>query len=293
MDNSINWDDLRLLLTVAKRGSFLQAAEELELAVSTVSRRLTKFEGSFGAPLLERHVDGCTLTDLGRRIADMAQELSADLDREYIANLAPNGELSGTIKLTSGDGFAPILMKAISAFTTEHKGVSVEYFVDHAYRKIARGDVDVAVRVANLGEPSLIYKKLVEIEFGLFATPAFASTLPDQLRPQDVECIGLLPPLSEEPHMKAARSAGFVKSRVRLSSMTAQLSAVRENLGAAILPRAVAEGLVDLSPELILPKMDVFVVTRPQALKQPHLRAFIDCLYAELGSFSNEQAAGL
>lgn len=148
-----------MLLTVAKRGSFLQAAQELDLAVSTVSRRLTNFESRFGAALLERNVDGCTLTDLGRRITDLAQSMSTDLEREYIANRTPSGELSGTIKLTSGDGFVPVLAKAIGAFTSVHKGVSIEYSVEDTYRKVARGEVDVAVRFANLGEPSLIYKK--------------------------------------------------------------------------------------------------------------------------------------
>ena len=46
----MNWDDLRLLLAVARRGNLLQAGEALGMAPSILSRRITMAE----AALVER-----------------------------------------------------------------------------------------------------------------------------------------------------------------------------------------------------------------------------------------------
>ncbi|MEL6509368.1 MAG: LysR family transcriptional regulator [Pseudomonadota bacterium] len=289
MQDATNWDDMRLLLAISRRRSMLGAAQELDLAVSTVSRRITKFEQSVGSPLLERRVDGCSLTDAGKRLAVLAEGLAAELEREYVVNRAKTGTLSGTVRLTSGDGFVPIILETIAKFTAAHPDVTIEYSVEPEYRNVARGDVDVAVRVSNHGEPSLIYKKITEIAFGVFASQKYAATLLETPKPEEVSYIGLLPPLSEEPHMKAARAAGFVGSQLRLSSFNAQIAAVKADLGAAVLPKLAAKGLVELFPQLALPPLDVYVVNRPQALKQRHLRAFVDSLYATLKAAESQR----
>lgn len=67
-----NWDDLRLLLAVSRRGSFLQAGQLLGIAASTVARRLTQLEGALGEPLVERGVEGCRLTPRGQSLVDVA-----------------------------------------------------------------------------------------------------------------------------------------------------------------------------------------------------------------------------
>lgn len=282
MLDATNWDDLRLLLAVARRRSLLGAAQELDLAVSTISRRITKFENTIGSPLLERRADGCSLTDIGKRLSTIAESFAAELNREYELTQASIGQLSGTIRITSGDGFVPIITSVIADFSMTHPDVAIEYSVEHDYRDVARGDVDVAVRVSNHGEPTLIYKKIAEITFGVFASKEYAATLPKNPKPQDVKYIGMLPPLADEPHMKAARAVGFASSRLRLSSFNTQMAAVNAHLGAAVLPKVEAAGLVDLFPQLTLPALDVFVVSRPQSLKQRHLREFVNRLYSAL-----------
>ena len=78
--------------------------------------------------------------------------------------------------------------------------------------------------------------------------------------------------------VKAARAAGFGNIRIRVSSFAAQLAAVQSGHGAAALPRVLATGLVEPFPDQTLPGLEVFLVTRPQALRQPHIRAFVDLL---------------
>lgn len=45
-------------------------------------------------------------------------------------------------------------------------------------------------------------------------------------------------------------------------------------MGVAVLPRILAKDLIGLFPELQLPDMEVYLVTRPQVLKQAHIKCF-------------------
>lgn len=278
MRNETNWDDLRLLLAVAQHGSFLRAAKQLNLAVSTVSRRLSKLEDTMGYPLLERSVDGCTLTTKGRALSDISRSLSRDIEHERDTGAGEAGRLSGLVRLTSGDGFLSFLLDVIADFSVAHPDCTIEYATETEFRKVARGEVDIAVRVANLGEPSLIYKKVAPIEFGVFASKTYYASLPPDMKPHEVNYISVTEPILNEPHMRAAQAAGLIKSRLRMSSLSGQMAAVDAGLGAAVLPRVLAQHLDELFPEIELPNLQAFVVTRPSALQQPHLRAFVDTI---------------
>ena len=119
MEIEPNWDDLRLLLAVAQRGSFLGAAKQLNLAVSTVSRRLTKLEDTMGYPLLERGVDGSTLTTKGRALADISRDLSRDIEHERDKSTGESGRLSGLIRLM-------LIPKALCISSKKHSALITE-----------------------------------------------------------------------------------------------------------------------------------------------------------------------
>src|SRR5262249_50318324 len=111
-DQDPRWDDLRLLLAVGRRGSFLGAGRAVGLATSTLSRRLTALEQSVGAVLVERRADGARLTDAGRRLAAAAEDVELALGARLRELPATGGRLSGSIRVTAGDGFAELLGEA-------------------------------------------------------------------------------------------------------------------------------------------------------------------------------------
>lgn len=101
-----NWDDLRLLLAVSRRGSFLRAGQLLGIAASTVSRRLTQLEAALGEPLVERGVEGCRLTSRGQSLVDVATAAEAGLRRQAVADTPGlHTELSGSVLVSAGEGF--------------------------------------------------------------------------------------------------------------------------------------------------------------------------------------------
>ncbi|RZO07689.1 LysR family transcriptional regulator [Pseudomonas moorei] len=273
-----NWDDLRLLLAVSRRGSFLQAGQLLGIAASTVSRRLTQLEAALGEPLVERGVEGCWLTSRGQSLVEVAQAAEAGLRRKTAADLSgERQELYGSVLVSAGEGFSSCVLEAASRFTSLHPRCSVELLVTADFHKIVRGVADIAIRTAHLGEPSLIYRPMGKLAYGVFADAGYLKRSPEVTLATAVN-IALLPPLDMLPQMRAAKAAGLDRAQISVNSFAVQLESVRQGMGVAVLPRILAKDLTELFPELELPEMEVYLVTRPQALKQAHIRCFFDIL---------------
>lgn len=273
-----NWDDLRLLLAVSRRGSFLQAGQLLGIAASTLSRRLSQLEAALGEPLLERGVEGCRLTSRGLSLVDVALAAEAGLRRQAVADLSGvQTELSGSVLVSAGEGFSSRVLEAARRFTTAHPLCSVELLVSADFHKIVRGVADIAVRTVHLGEPSLIYRPIGKLAYGIFAAAGYLKRFPE-LTPATAGNIALLPPQDMLPQMRAAKAAGLERTQISVSSFAVQLESVREGLGVAVLPRVLAKDLIELFADIDLPDMNVYLVTRPQALKQSHIKCFFAIL---------------
>lgn len=273
-----NWDDLRLLLAVSRRGSLLQAGQLLGIAASTVSRRLTQLEAALGEPLVERGVEGCWLTARGQSLVEVAVAAEAGLRRQTAADVSGGQtELCGSVLVSAGEGFSSCVLQAASRFTSLHPRCSVELMVTADFHKIVRGAADIALRTAHLGEPSLIYRPMGELAYGVFADARYLKQFPGVSLATAVN-IALLPPLDMLPQMRAAKAAGLDRAQISVNSFAVQLESVRQGMGVAVLPRILAKGLNEVFLDLELPDMEVYLVTRPQALKQAHIRCFFDIL---------------
>ena len=273
-----NWDDLRLLLAVSRRGSFLQAGQLLGIAASTVSRRLTQLEAALGEPLVERGVEGCWLTARGQSLVEVAVAAEAGLRRQTAAEVSGGQtELCGSVLVSAGEGFSSCVLQAASRFTSLHPRCSVELMVTPDFHKIVRGAADIALRTAHLGEPSLIYRPMGKLAYGVFADARYLKRFPGVSLATAVN-IALLPPLDMLPQMRAAKAAGLDRAQISVNSFAVQLESVRQGMGVAVLPSILAKGLNEVFVDLELPDMEVYLVTRPQALKQAHIRGFFDIL---------------
>ncbi|MCW8278420.1 LysR family transcriptional regulator [Pseudomonas sp. PCH199] len=273
-----NWDDLRLLLAVSRRGSFLQAGQMLGIAASTVSRRLTQLESALGELLVERGVEGCWLTSRGQSLVEVALAAEAGLRRQTVAGMSGlHTELFGSVLVSAGEGFSSCVLEAASRFTSLHPRCSVELMATADFHKIVRGVADIAVRTAHLGEPSLIYRPIGWLAYGVFADAGYLKRYPG-VTPATAVNIALLPPLDMLPQMRAAKAAGLERAQISVNSFAVQLESVRRGMGVAVLPRILAKDLIELFPDLQLPDMEVYLVTRPQALKQAHIKCFFAIL---------------
>jgi DNA-binding transcriptional LysR family regulator len=118
---------LRVVLEVARTGSFSAAAERLGYTQSAVSRQVAVTEKAAGAPLFERHARGVRLTAAGEvlvrhagqvldGVAAASQELAGLRDR-LAGRLVVGGFPTAT---------AALLPRAVARLLTDHPGLRVQ-----------------------------------------------------------------------------------------------------------------------------------------------------------------------
>src|SRR5262245_35249235 len=275
----VRWDDLRLLLAVARTGSFLAAGRELEAATSTLSRRLARLEAVLGAPLLERRNDGVRLTEVGGRLAETAAELDLAVSAR-LRDLPTSARiLEGTIRGTAGDGFTGFVVETIAAFAERHPGVSFELVIEGRALDLVHREADVAIRTGHGREGSLIYRTLGRLAYGLWASRDYTERrgLPRTLAQlPGHSLLGFAAPLDRLPVMRWLRAAGVRRFTLRATSFAPLLAAAHAGLGIAPLPEILGDGLVRVLPRAALDPLTVYLVTHPAARRLPHVRAFVD-----------------
>jgi DNA-binding transcriptional LysR family regulator len=282
-ENRPHWDDLRLLLAVAETGSFLKAGRVLALATSTLSRRLARLEAAVGMPLLERRSDGARLTDPGRRLAEAARDVELALHARLRELPATGDRLGGVIRVSAGDGFAEFLTETIARFVARHPDVRFEVSLENRAVDLPRREADVALRTLHGREPTLVYRSLGTLPYGLFASEAYAArrglprSLGDLARH---DFVGLATSLDRVPPMRWLRAHGARRFALRSASFVALLGAARAGLGIAALPARSAAGLLPVLPRARPDPLPVWIASHPDARRLPAVRAFLEALAA-------------
>lgn len=88
--NRLNYHYLRYFWMVAREGSLRRAAERLHVSQPTISAQVKALEAQLGEKLTSRAGRGLALTDAGRRVRDVAEEIFA-LGDELVRTAAGAG----------------------------------------------------------------------------------------------------------------------------------------------------------------------------------------------------------
>ena len=131
--------NLRYLYEAAKLGSMRAAADQLGVAVSSVSRQISQLEAEVGMVLIEHGRRNVKLTEAGRLLIEYyAEQLTQrELFEGRLADL--KGLRTGRIEIAIGEGFlgAP-LSRLISRFVGKYQGLLVDVRVTASSNEVAR-----------------------------------------------------------------------------------------------------------------------------------------------------------
>src|SRR5580700_6137812 len=146
---SMDWDDVRVFLAVARHGSLRAAGRALGLSQPTIGRRLAAFEATFGGPtLFDRLPEGLRLNAAGEQLVAAAEQLeSAALSLER-RRAATSPALSGTVRVSVGEWAAGFLARHLTAAsrTPLPTGITLELVESHQTANLARREADLALR---------------------------------------------------------------------------------------------------------------------------------------------------
>ena len=241
--------DLQLYVAVVNQGSLSKAAAALPLALSAASTRLKTLEQGLNVQLLTRSARGMKVTDAGRLFFEHAQRLLqlAQDAQEGMNALSGKGRIALRLCCNT-TGVSTDLPTRLGVFLRSHPNVDVQFeqmSSREVVKAVASGDADVGVVDAHYEKEDLLYLLYQQNELVVVAHPEHPFAANDSCRFGEYlgqALVGLhatssLQQFIERMSLLAHQPARF---RVRAPSFNALAQLVAQELGLAIMPRAVA-----------------------------------------------------
>jgi DNA-binding transcriptional LysR family regulator len=164
---------IRSLIAVADAGSISDAAEQVHVSQSALSRRLQQLEADLGAQLLVRGRHGVELTDLGRQALEAGRSMVARYDSVRRSIVEQQNLERGIVRIGGGATVTSfVLPSAIASFQSRYPGI--KFYVKEAgsseiAASVVAGDLELGVLTLPLAARDLQTEVLVFDEIVLVA----------------------------------------------------------------------------------------------------------------------------
>lgn len=165
---------IEAFVRVVEAGSFVRAAERLQLSTSALSQRVADLEAHLGTRLLNRTTRRLSLTESGQAFFERSVALLADLDEaEQLASLTAASP-RGTLKITCAHAIGvQRLAPAIARIGREHPALRFDVVVSDRVVDLVEEGFDLALRIGTIGSEQLVARKLGEMQLLMCASPAY------------------------------------------------------------------------------------------------------------------------
>jgi LysR family transcriptional regulator for bpeEF and oprC len=194
---------MKVFTRVAERGSFAQAADELNISRAAVSGHVAALEKHLGARLLNRTTRRVGLTAEGadylrrsRRILDEVQDAEETLRG---SRSKPQGLLRVDVPVAFG---RYLLLPALPDFTRRYPAIDLDIRLNDRIVDLVAERVDVAVRVAGLQQAGLVARRVAQMNVVTCASPTYLADHGEPQTPDDLRqhrLLGLTPAAGGSP----------------------------------------------------------------------------------------------
>lgn len=166
--------EMETFVRVVEAGSISAAAEQLAVAKSAVSKRLSDLEARLGVQLLARTTRSLNLTDSGRYFLEQVKDVLAAVDIAESTAAGSRSLVGGKIRIASPLTFGLMhLSPAIRDFIRLYPCVTVDIDFSDSQIDLVHGGYDLAVRIADLGDSRLAALPLTHIRHAITASPDY------------------------------------------------------------------------------------------------------------------------
>ncbi|GLQ29973.1 LysR family transcriptional regulator [Litoribrevibacter albus] len=183
----LNLPLLHVFHLVAERGSFQAAANELKLPRSSVSKKIRQLEEFVGQPLLQRSTRHLRLTDVGRSLLLGTGDLQSVLSNLDGLIDDMQTSLKGRVKISTsilmGQGY---LVPMLKKFRCLYPDIELELNLDDRTVDLMAEKVDIAIRIGQLPDSSLIARNIGKKSWGWFASKGYLAERGDLNSPYDL-----------------------------------------------------------------------------------------------------------
>lgn len=282
-------DAMSVFIAIVEAGSFSEASRRLGMPIATVSRKLADLEAHLKTQLLKRTARKLLLTDSGRsyiaackRIMEQVDEAERDASGEYHV---PMGDLAVTAPSPLGHmHLMPLALEFMAAYPDIH----LRLVLSDRVVNILEENIDVAIRIGELRDSSMIATRVGSIRNVVCASPGYFAARGRPQKPQDLtehSCITIDRAASLRGWKftdGAAEVVVPVNSKIDVSSSEAAIMAAIAGVGITrVMSYKMQDALRAAQLEIVLDEFEpepwpvniLYTARRPIPLK---LRTFID-----------------
>lgn len=294
-------DDIEIFVKVVDRKGFSAAAKLLRLPKSTVSRRISQLEDNLGVKLLNRTTRQLSLTPIGESYYEKCLGI---LERLEEANDLIKGlqmQPKGRLRLTAPHELSVFFLTDILMnFLKKYPEIVFEFDITNRMVDLVEEGFDLALRIGQMEDSSLVAVKIGAIRGGIYASPDFLKEHGSYLTPSELpenKCIQFRTTQVHNWVFSHAREETVTvkpQGRIQVNSMQYVCESAVSGLGIAAITKNVAapfvrQGkLIEILRDYKLSFADIFAVYPARKFLSPNVRAFIDYVKPSLAKILNQ-----
>ncbi len=291
------FDALQAFARVVEAGSFTKAAQTLHMSKTTVTQLVQQLEARLRVKLLHRTTRQVRVTPDGAAYYERVVRVLAELDDADTALSGATAAPRGRLRIDVPSPFARmVLMPALPAFHARHPEIQLDMGVSDRIVDVIGDNVDAVLRGGEVTVPSLIAKRVGDLQLGVFASPAYLEAAGTPAHPREIEdsrhrivgflraSKGTIMPIE----MRRGDEVLEVRGRyvVAADDGNAYLAAGLAGMGVLWLPRYMADPhaargeLVPLLTDWEMAPMPMYLAYPPNRHVSAKLRVFMDWIEA-------------
>ncbi len=234
----LNWDDVRIFLSVARRESLSGAAQALRLDPATVGRRIARLEHAADTVLFVKSPQGYVLTSAGEEFLDHAE--AAEQAMGSMSGLRGRGEgLTGTIRVGAPDGCATFLLPhVISKIVEENPGLDVHVVALPRVFNLSKREADMAIGVSRPQTGRLRIQRISDYALHLAASRDYLAEHAPILHRDDLKghrVVGYIPDMIHDRELDYLAELGLQKVDLASNLVSVQLAFLRAGAGLGVV----------------------------------------------------------
>ncbi len=290
MNNTFDWTLVRSFLAALEQGSLLGAAKALNSSQPTLGRRIAELESQLGATLFERTGRGLLPTATALRLADAARAMEAGAMQLARQASGERSKLAGAVRISASQPVACVLLPPLLAqMRLALPEIMVELVVSNAVSNLLKREADIALRMVQPEQGSVIAKRIGHITIGAYAHRDYLRRRGIPKQPADLLHHDLIGEDKSDTLERGAAALGLplLPERIvlRTDDLIAYHAAVRSGLGVGFMADYAARtdsALVPLLPMLQIPSLPMWLVVHREIRSNQRIKAVYDFLGSHL-----------
>lgn len=169
---------LRIFIAVMRRGSFSAVARESGVPTSSISRAIAALEEQLGVRLFQRTTRRVSPTEVGAAYFARIEPVVAEIEQAGLAVADLSGAPRGTLRITASVSFGlTCVVPLLAAFAEQQPHLSLDLRLTDAVVDLTEEGIDLAIRHGPLADSTLVARRLLAVEYAVFASPGYLAAV--------------------------------------------------------------------------------------------------------------------